>query len=84
VTPDWNRLGFFLFLSMSSFNKLATIQASLKGSPGGSSGKRSTPATQIAPLSCTPLDPVQPEIGFRLGLVYISTRRMLRISPRLP
>jgi hypothetical protein len=58
----------FLFLSMSSFNKLATIQASTKRSPGGSSSKRSTPATQIAELNCTPLDPVQPEIAFRLEL----------------
>jgi hypothetical protein len=52
----------------SSFAKFATVTASTKRSPGVSGGKRGAPATEIAELSCTPLDPVQPEVAFRAGL----------------
>jgi hypothetical protein len=51
-----------------AFARQATVTASTKRSPGVSSGKRGAPATNIASLTCTPLDPVQPEIAFRQGL----------------
>lgn len=53
---------------MSSFDRLATETASTKRSPGISEGRRGEPTTQIASLSCTPLDPVDAEIRERLAL----------------
>ncbi|GIK42444.1 MAG: hypothetical protein BroJett011_62770 [Chloroflexota bacterium] len=51
-----------------AFERQATVTASTKRSPNVSGGKRGAPATNIATLACTPLDPVQPEIAFRQGL----------------
>jgi len=52
----------------NAFTRLATISASTKRPPAVSSGKRGTPATQISSLSCTPLDPVDPELAQRMAL----------------
>jgi hypothetical protein len=54
----------------SSFSRLATVTASTKRNPATNlaTGLRSTPATEIASLSCTPLDPVDPEVRRRLQL----------------
>lgn len=57
---------------MGSFAKLATVMASTRRSPAISGGKRGAPVTNIASLTCTPLDPADPgeeaEIQRRLSL----------------
>lgn len=55
-------------MSSASFAKFATVTASTKRNPAISDGKRGEPVTQVTSLTCTPLDPVQPEIAFRQGL----------------
>lgn len=56
-------------MASASFTKLATVTASTKRSPAtGGDGKRGLPATNIASLSCTPLDPVSAEVQQRLRL----------------
>lgn len=53
----------------SSFARLATVTASTKRNPAvGADGKRGAPVTQIASLTCTPLDPVDPELKARMQL----------------
>lgn len=54
-------------MSSASFTRLTTVTASTKRAVMVS-GKRGTPATNIASLKCTPLDPVNSEIAQRLGL----------------
>lgn len=53
----------------NSFSKLATITASTKraGYDAGE-GKKTAPVENVASLSCTPLDPVDPELRERLAL----------------
>lgn len=51
-----------------SMKRFLTVTASTKRPPTISSGKRGTPATNIATLTCTPLDPVDPELRQRLAL----------------
>lgn len=53
---------------MSAFDRLATETASTKRSPTVSGGRRGTATTSVASLSCTPLDPVDPELRERLAL----------------
>lgn len=55
-------------MSSAAFRKLATVTASTKRNPAVSSGKRGEKVTNITSLTCTPLDPVQPEIAYRAGL----------------
>jgi hypothetical protein len=55
-------------MSSKSFGIHATVTASTKRNPSISGGKRGTPTTNISSLSCTPLDPVTPEIATRAGL----------------
>jgi hypothetical protein len=62
---EWSSLRL---TSTKAFQKQATVSASTKRSPAIASGKRGTPATLLTGLSCTPLDPVDPEISRRLGL----------------
>lgn len=50
------------------FGFMATKTASTKRSPAISGGKVGTPVTQEANITCTPLDPVDPEIRQRLAL----------------
>jgi hypothetical protein len=52
----------------NGFTKMATVTASTKRSPAVSGGKIGTPVTNISSLTCTPLDPVDPELRQRLGL----------------
>lgn len=52
----------------AGFGAAATITASTKRSPSASAGKRGAPTTFIASLSCTPLDPVDPETRQRLAI----------------
>jgi len=51
-----------------SFARLASVTASTKRPPTISSGKRGAPATNVASLKCTPLDPVDAELRQRLAL----------------
>lgn len=53
---------------MSGFDLMAIVSASTKRPPAISSGKRGAPATNVASLSCTSLDPVDPELRQRLAL----------------
>lgn len=55
-------------MTTASFARMATVTASTKRSPAVSGGKRGAPATNIASLSCTPLDPVDPDLRQRLAL----------------
>lgn len=52
----------------TGLQRLANVTASTKRSPGIVGGKVGTPVTSIASLTCTPLDPVDPELRQRLGL----------------
>ena len=53
---------------MSTFGLLASVTASTKRAPTISGGKRGAAATNLASLSCTPLDPIDPEIRQTLVL----------------
>lgn len=53
---------------MSSISKLATVTATTKRSPAIASGKRGAPAANLTGVSCTPLDPVDPELRERIAL----------------
>ena len=53
---------------MSTFGLLATVTASTKRAPAISGGKRGPAATNLASLSCMPLDPIDPEIRQTLVL----------------
>ena len=55
-------------MTSKSFARAANVTASTKRPPAISSGKRGTPATNIASLSCTPLDPIDAELRQRLAL----------------
>lgn len=55
-------------MTSSSFSRLATVTASTKRPPATSGGKVAAPATNIASLKCTPLDPVDTELRERFGL----------------
>jgi len=52
-----------------SFAKMATVTASTKRVPAiGVDGTRGAAATNVASLTCTPLDPVDPELKETLRL----------------
>jgi hypothetical protein len=53
-------------MSSASFTRLAVVTASTKRPPPLVGGKRSSPATHVVELLCTPLDPVDPEVRQRL------------------
>jgi len=49
-------------------NRFLTVAASTKRSPAVVSGKRAAAQTKISSLSCSPLDPVDPELKQRLAI----------------
>ena len=51
------------FLTGGSYGRLATISCSTKRRPAATGGLQGEPATKLSSLSCTPLDPYQPEIN---------------------
>jgi len=53
---------------LASFTQLATETASTKRAAAIVNGKRGVATAKIASLSCTPLDPVDPELRQRLAL----------------
>lgn len=53
---------------MTSFAELATVSASTKRSPAASGVKVGAAAENLTGLSCTPLDPVDPELRQKLQL----------------
>jgi len=55
-------------MTSKSFARAANVTASTKRPPTIASGKRGAPTTNISSLSCTPLDPINPELRQRLGL----------------
>ena len=55
-------------MGSAGFARFATVTASTKRPPAIAGGKRGSPATNVESLSCTPLDPVDPELRERLGL----------------
>jgi hypothetical protein len=55
-------------ITASGFSRLATVTASTKRSPAVSGGKVGAPVTKESSITCTPLDPVDPEVRQRLGL----------------
>lgn len=55
-------------MTSKSFARAANVTASTKRPPSISGGKRGAPATNISSLSCTPLDPINPELRQRLAL----------------
>jgi hypothetical protein len=54
--------------SVRSLDRLATVRATTKRSPGIVNAKRGVPALHLRNLRCTPLDPVDPELKVRLAL----------------
>lgn len=52
----------------AGFVRVATITAETKRSPVVASGKRGAPATYLAEIEVTPLDPLDPETRQRLAL----------------
>lgn len=61
---DWD----FRWGVTTGFTRMLTKTASTKRSPAISGGKRGSPTENLTGLSCTPLDPVAPEIRQRLAL----------------
>ena len=61
---DWD----FRWGSTIGFQRMATKTASTKRPPALSGGKRGVPAENLTGLTCTPLDPVAPEVRQRLAL----------------
>lgn len=55
-------------MGSKSFARLASVTASTRRAPALVDGKRGEPTTNIVSLSCTPLDPVDPEVRQRLAL----------------
>lgn len=53
---------------MSAFSRMATVSCSTKRPPALSGGKRGVPAENLTGLTCTPLDPVDPETAYRLEI----------------
>jgi hypothetical protein len=51
-----------------AMRRMLTVTASTKRSPAIVGGKRGAPATKLASIQCTPLDPVDPELRQRLAL----------------
>ena len=51
-----------------ALTRLLTVTASTKRQPAVSGGKRGPAVTQVASLTCTPLDPVDPQLRQRLAL----------------
>ena len=62
---DWD----FRWGATTSFKWMTTKSSvSTKRPPSLSSGKRGVPAEKLTGLTCTPLDPVMPEVRQRLAL----------------
>jgi hypothetical protein len=61
---DWD----FRWGVTTGFRRMATKTASTKRPPALSGGKRGAAATNVTGLTCTPLDPVSPEVRQRLAL----------------
>jgi hypothetical protein len=61
---DWD----FRWGVTTGFTRMATKTASTKRPPALSAGKRGVAATNLTGLTCTPLDPVAPEVRQRLAL----------------
>lgn len=55
-------------MTLAGAERLATKVVSFKRPPITVGGKRGTPTTFLTGIKCTPLDPVDPEIRFRLGV----------------
>ena len=55
-------------MTSKSFARAANVTASTKRAPAISGGRRGAAAANLTSLSCTPLDPVDPELRARLGL----------------
>lgn len=58
---------------MSSFDKLASVTASTKRSGGVAGGLEVGFVEHVATLSCTPLDPVDPELAQEYNLAWSET-----------
>jgi hypothetical protein len=50
-----------------NFSRIATVTASTERAPTIASGKRGDSAEEVASLSCTPLDPLDPDIQMQFG-----------------
>lgn len=68
------------FGSSPSFALLAAVSCSTKRNPAVSGGKRGPPAVELNGLSCTQLDPVDPEAAHYAGLDAPYTKRQTFIS----
>lgn len=55
-------------MTLAGAERLATEVVSFKRPPVTVGGKRGTPTVFLTGVQCTPLDPVDPEIRFRLGV----------------
>jgi hypothetical protein len=55
-------------MTVTGAERLATLTVSFKRPPVTVGGKRGTPTTFLTGIRCTPLDPVDPEVRFRLAV----------------
>lgn len=68
------------FGASAGFARMASVTCSTKRSPAVTSGKRGTPTTKLASLTCTPLDPVSSETAVYLNIKTPYTTRQTIIS----
>ena len=65
-------------MTTASFDRLASVAASTKRQGPVVNGLAGAMATQIASLTCTPLDPVTPEIAQTAGLeVWVGLKQCM-------
>jgi len=62
------------------FALMASVSCSTKRSPAVTGSKRGAPATKLSGLSCTPLDPVDPETAFHMQMKTPYTTRQTFID----
>jgi len=62
---EWDAHGF---TGRGFATRMATLSCSTKRNPDVSGGKRGSPTTNLTNLSCTQLDPVEPDLQERMGL----------------
>lgn len=68
------------FGTSPAFTLRASVSCSTKRSPAVASSKRGAPAASLSGLSCTPLDPVDPETAMQLQMQTPYTTRQTFIS----
>lgn len=77
AVADYDAHGFG---ASPAFGLLASVSCSTKRPPDVAGGKRAAPAEKLTGLSCTPLDPVNPEIAIQMNMRTPYTTKQTFIS----